>query len=217
MRGAPRPAGAPGPSTWLLFAAYHGARLGAYAAAGVLAGSLGHGIAMLGLGRALSAGAGIVLVVSAAVSLRPVRQRVVSTGVARLLGRVAAAAHRQGDGHPIRRAAIGGLVNAALPCGMLYGALAAAAALGHAGESALFMTLFGLGTLPAVAACWAMTGALAPLLRGRLRVALPWTLAAVGVLLIARGLAAPPVDAGGVHSGHAAHGAMAHPMPVTPR
>ncbi len=86
---------------------------------------------------------------------------------------------------------------------MLYGALTAAAALAGPAESSLFMVLFGIGTLPAIAACWAMADALAPLLRQRLRFALPWTLAAVGVLLIARGLAAP--SAPGADHQHAGH------------
>jgi sulfite exporter TauE/SafE len=79
---------------------------------------------------------------------------------------------------------------------MVYAALAAAAALGRPAEALLFMALFGTGTLPALAACWALAGAIAPALRQRLRFATPVALAAVGMLLIARGLPAqtPPHD-----------------------
>jgi sulfite exporter TauE/SafE len=50
---------------------------------------------------------------------------------------------------PTRALALGALWGF-LPCGMVYGASAVAAVTGSAGQGALFMTAFGLGTVPAV-------------------------------------------------------------------
>ena len=41
-----------------------------------------------------------------------------------------------------------GLLNGLLPCGMVYAALSGAFLMNHLWQSMLFMTLFGLGTLP---------------------------------------------------------------------
>jgi uncharacterized protein len=192
------------------FALYHGGRLAAYGSAGLVAGSAGHALSLLGLGRVVAAVAGLALIAGAATSLGFLRRPALGGSMAQRLGRAASMVRRVTAAHPALGALAGGVLNACLPCGMLYGALTAAAALGGSIDGALFMLLFGLGTLPAIAACWAMADALAPLLRQRLRFALPWTLAAVGLLLIARGLAAPPPHGSDSHAGHharaAAHG-----------
>jgi sulfite exporter TauE/SafE len=52
-----------------------------------------------------------------------------------------------------------------LPCGLVYAALALAANTGDAGNSALTMLAFGLGTLPAVMGVGIMTNLLTRLSR----------------------------------------------------
>lgn len=52
-----------------------------------------------------------------------------------------------------------------LPCGMVYSALVLAIGTGGAASGALFMALFGLGTLPAVAGAGAVAGLTARLRR----------------------------------------------------
>jgi hypothetical protein len=58
-----------------------------------------------------------------------------------------------------------GMVWGWLPCGLVYAALALAAATGDAKISALTMLFFGLGTLPAVMGVGIMTGVLTKLSR----------------------------------------------------
>jgi len=63
-----------------------------------------------------------------------------------------------------------GVVLGFLPCGLLYGALAAAGGVASAQEGALIMAAFGLGTVPAlVAVGW---GGL--IIRRRLREVARW-------------------------------------------
>ncbi|CAN5834802.1 sulfite exporter TauE/SafE family protein [soil metagenome] len=63
-----------------------------------------------------------------------------------------------------------GLVLGFLPCGLLYGALAAAAGTGSASEGAISMAAFGLGTIPALVG----VGWLGVVLRRRLRGITRW-------------------------------------------
>ena len=54
--------------------------------------------------------------------------------------------------HPISGSLASGAANGLLPCGLVYAAVAAATGLGDAGDAALLMTGFGLGTTPALVA-----------------------------------------------------------------
>lgn len=90
-----------------------------------------------------------------------------------------------------------------LPCGLVYAALIGAAATGHAAMGALFMTCFGLGTLPALLAASGFGAQLGAFL------ALRSARRAAGILLLIFGLwsiggALMPILGGG---GHAMHGA----------
>ena len=82
--------------------------------------------------------------------------------------------------HPLARYALG-LVLGLLPCGLLYGALAAAAGTGSARGGAIAMLAFGMGTVPAlIGVAW-----LGLLLRRRLRGLAHWIAAP---LLVVNGL-----------------------------
>jgi hypothetical protein len=83
-----------------------------------------------------------------------------------------------------------GVFNAFLPCQLIYAFAARAAATASAGEGALTMLAFGLGTVPAMLAL-GTTGALAaPRLRARFGVASGLLVILLGVLTVVRGLAA---------------------------
>jgi sulfite exporter TauE/SafE len=81
-----------------------------------------------------------------------------------------------------------GLLNGLLPCGMVYLALAGAIATGNAMDGALFMAMFGLGTMPSMAAMSYFGGMMTPGLRQGARKLLPAMMVVVATLLILRGL-----------------------------
>jgi uncharacterized protein len=210
-RGALRQAGR-GPDRALThLALYHGGRLSAYAGAGLVVGAIGQGLATLGTGRGIAIVAGSVLLLQAAarLGLRRAWPAVPFVKVLALLGN---ANRRLFAGHPSSAAFCAGVLNAALPCGLVYAALTAAAAQGRADAGLLFMVCFGLGTLPLLAAVWLMGSLLAPVGR-RLAFATPVALALVGGLLIARGVLA---DHSGSHAPTARTHTHAHPPPVLP-
>ncbi|HQP89082.1 MAG TPA: sulfite exporter TauE/SafE family protein, partial [Thermoanaerobaculia bacterium] len=100
--------------------------------------------ALLGLQRAASVVAGAVLVLWALVALSDLVPGLESGGS--LFAKVAARLKGRVPGHPF---AIG-LFLGLLPCGLLYSAVIAAVARGGPLEGALALTLFGLGTAPAL-------------------------------------------------------------------
>lgn len=81
-----------------------------------------------------------------------------------------------------------GLLNGLLPCGMVYLAIAGAVASGTAGEGALFMGLFGLGTIPAMASLSYFGNLLKPSVRQYARKLLPAMMFLMAILLIVRGM-----------------------------
>ena len=81
-----------------------------------------------------------------------------------------------------------GLANGLLPCGFVYAALAAAAALGDPLSAALFMAGFGAGTLPVMSGIALLGPRLHNLLRGRWGLLIPVFSATLGALIVARGL-----------------------------
>lgn len=103
---------------------------------------------------------------------------------------------------PVRspqQALLFGMVWGWLPCGLVYGALIYSLSAGSVAEGALFMTLFGLGTLPAVATAGILTSRVAHLAR------MPKVRRAAGIFIIALGLLGPAMTLMGGKSGHDQH------------
>lgn len=81
-----------------------------------------------------------------------------------------------------------GTLNGLLPCGLVYLAVAGAVAVGSVQEAALYMGLFGLGTLPMMLGAAFLGQFISLNLRRRLRRLMPVFLLAFALLFIARGL-----------------------------
>lgn len=81
-----------------------------------------------------------------------------------------------------------GMANGLLPCGMVYIALASALTFASAGESMLFMAMFGAGTLPAMMLAGYAGNMLNPEIRSLFRKLTPVIISIMGAILILRGL-----------------------------
>lgn len=171
-------------------ALYHGARVSVYGALGLLAGMAGHAVSAAGLGRALSVAGGLALLALA------LRRFGVGTGAAvgagtaaaRWIARAMHGARARTAGRPGAAAIAAGALNAFLPCGLVYAALAAAAATATLAGASVFMLAFGLGTIPALAALPLLARTMPQAVRSRLRFAAPAALVVVGVMLVMRGM-----------------------------
>ena len=152
FQGIPiRKAGAP---RWRRLLGYNAGRITSYALAGAVAGVLGGQIAgLLEAQSALYVVANVMLIaiglhLAGVTSLSPLER--LGTPLWRRLQPFAATAMAG------RSAYAAGLLWGWIPCGLVYGALAAAAFAGSAPGGAFAMAAYGLGTLP-----WLMAGGVA--------------------------------------------------------
>lgn len=81
-----------------------------------------------------------------------------------------------------------GLLNGLLPCGLVYMALAGAIATGGVASGALFMLIFGLGTLPMLLLISLAGNVVSSSFKSKINKAIPYVIFVVGVLFILRGL-----------------------------
>lgn len=165
--------------------AYNGGRLVTYGALGAALGLAGRSLALAGVQRGVSVAAGLLLI--AGVWLLP---RVGGAGpVFRFVGglkrALAGLLRRPG----LSSLGLLGLLNGLLPCGLVYAAGAASLAAGGAEAGALYMVVFGLGTVPMMLALGLGGRALPVTWRLRLTAAVPAVVCVVGGLLVLRGLA----------------------------
>lgn len=125
-------------------AAWHGGKLTTYGLLGAVAGAFGSVLpGPTWVGTVVSAG--VVVWFSAALAGLAPEPTLRVPG----LQAVATRAARKDD---LASRYVFGLANGLLPCGLVYAALGLAVATGSAAVGALTMTVFGLGTVPALAA-----------------------------------------------------------------
>ncbi len=81
-----------------------------------------------------------------------------------------------------------GFLNGLLPCGLVYLAIAAAAAAGDISSSVVFMAAFGLGTLPVMWSIAFWGNFIGINIRQKIRAAYPYMMLLMACLLIIRGM-----------------------------
>lgn len=167
-------------SLWL-----NGGRVAVYALLGLLFGTFGRGLHLAASQRAISMllGAGILLVLFLPRLHYPVPASWYAL-VGRMRGLFARHLHRTS----VPGLLMSGALNGLLPCGMVYMALALALARANAAEGALFMALFGLGTVPALFAVRVAGASVGGRARGAFRRISPAIMAMVAALLLIRGM-----------------------------
>lgn len=183
--------------------AYNAGRVSTYAALGGLFGLLGKGLELAGIQQVISVAVGFLMLGMAFLAFN-VEHKIlkfnaffrfsneVKSRLARLLRSKAA-----GSSFSI------GLLNGLLPCGLVYAAIAGAIAAGGVGEGAVFMVMFGIGTVPLMLGLPLAGAVLGQKTRLRLQRVRPALLILVGLIMIYRGLnldlslfemAVPPAD-----------------------
>jgi sulfite exporter TauE/SafE len=175
---------------WLHRLAYNFGRLGCYALLGTVAGGIGlvltripgleSGLTLL---RVLAAVLVIALGLKLLINLQSLE--FLERGGALLWRRLSPLARRVLPATSLSRALAAGFIWGALPCGLVYSAVAMAAASGSYAGGALVMAVFWAGTLPALLAAGATAGRVALLARdGRLRKLCGLVLLVAGILAL---------------------------------
>jgi len=165
--------------------AYNGGRVVSYAILGFVMGAFGSSLAVAGLQRWVSLGAGVVLF---GVFLGLTR-RVVTTPFAMAVTRLKGLFGGALKSGSFWSTGFLGLLNGFLPCGLAYAACAGAVSLGSWGRAVAFMVAFGVGTMPMIFAIGCFGPRIQWTLRGKLHRLVPASVLVLAVLLVLRGLA----------------------------
>lgn len=168
--------------------AYNLGRSITYAVMGAIFGIVGQSVVLAGWQNALSIAAGLAILGYLLTRWvgrgRWTPEAVLMRWIAPVQRTMAKLLHRSGTGSLL----LIGLLNGLLPCGLVYVALAGAAATGTAAGGAAFMFVFGLGTTPLLLAVALAGPSLHATLRGRMQRAIPIALVTLATLFILRGL-----------------------------
>jgi hypothetical protein len=167
---------------------YNSGRAFTYTFLGFLLGFVGNALNLAGLQRSLSIGTGVVMLGAVAYSSQWLDQLAppsfLQKGVQIVKKKLGSLLHNRS----FSALFLLGMLNGLLPCGLVYMALISSVATGSPFEGALFMALFGMGTLPAMSAIAFVKNLFSASLRNHARRLMPAFVAAVAVLLILRGL-----------------------------
>lgn len=166
---------------------YNMGRVITYSVLGLGMGLAGSVVRLTGLQQGLSIATGVVVILAALYSMNKHRfsGRISMPDVSGFLStRMKPLWHGQTRWHML---AIG-LLNGILPCGFVYVGLAGALTVADPLKSTLYMTLFGLGTIPAMLAMSLAGMKLSAVVRSRIRAAMPWLAIVLGILMVLRGL-----------------------------
>ncbi|WP_353721249.1 sulfite exporter TauE/SafE family protein [Dyadobacter sp. 676] len=180
--------------------AYNAGRALTYAMFGIVIGTLGASLAWLGVLRYASVAVGILMLghvfwplgLDQRLHMPPFWQR----AIIRVKQKMGLYLKKTG----LSSMLLLGMLNGAIPCGLVYLALTSSVATGSPWGGSAFMALFGLGTMPAMLVIGLAKQRFTPALRSRVRKLAPIMVAIAGLWLVTRGIMAPDPD----HSKNAA-------------
>ncbi len=168
---------------------YNFGRIVTYAVLGLLFGILGRAVDIAGAQQGLSLILGILLIAAVILPQRWRRALLPRIDLLPGVGRLRAAVARLFRLRSMSALALIGLLNGLLPCGFVYFGIAGAVLAGTPGNGALYMALFGLGTLPMMLATSLAGNAFGAAARKQLLRMVPVFAIAIGALFVLRGLA----------------------------
>lgn len=163
---------------------YNIGRVLTYAMLGLLLGLFGFGLKLAGLQQSISIIAGVLIVLMAVFSTNFIEQKIGNPFKWFGAFNIAQLFQKKTYGAVF----LIGVVNGLLPCGFVYLALVASVATQQALQGALFMALFGLGTMPLMFAVSFVGHFLSTSLRYRINKVVPVFTIVIGCLFILRGL-----------------------------
>ena len=172
----------------LKYALYNVGRVVTYAILGGIIGIAGKGLVLAGMQQMLSIGAGILIIVSAALAYTSVNIVLMNRITSAIRTRLKSAFHFYFQKKGYTALFMLGILNGLLPCGMVYMAMLAALAAGSVFSGAVFMTGFGLGTIPMMFGICLAGNITGMKWRSVVYKATPVLACVVGILLILRGL-----------------------------
>ncbi|MBH2005614.1 MAG: sulfite exporter TauE/SafE family protein [Sphingobacteriia bacterium] len=174
------------PVKWIAIMLYNAGRVTAYASIGLLVGLVGRGVNWFGLTQTLSVILGTLIVLSVIVPRLFANKKIkLPAGISNAqMNALQFLMKKQQAGwmYPV------GILNGFLPCGLVYMAVAAAVVAGELSKSVMFMTFFGLGTIPAMVLVIIAGQSMSARMKTNFRKMVPLVSLVIGTLLVLRGL-----------------------------
>ena len=167
---------------------YHTGRLISYSVIGLLFGLVGKGLYIAGLQQRLSILMGLVMIALVLIPISFFNRYNFSRPFYKIVAQL-----KQKLGIYLKKKSNSaifsiGIFNGFLPCGLVYMALIGAISTGSAIRGALYMALFGLGTVPMMTAAVVLGNFVNFTLRKKIQKAIPVFVVIIGLLFILRGL-----------------------------
>jgi hypothetical protein len=166
---------------------YNSGRIFTYVLLGFILGILGMGFYFWGIQRWVSITLGIIMIIWVVMTFSPenLKMNMGFTGITAAYKRIFG---KQFDRRTYLSVFIIGLLNGLLPCGLVYIALAGAVVSKGPCEGALYMFLFGLGTVPVLLAVTMAGNVIGTGFRSVVKKVIPYFILMVAILFILRGL-----------------------------
>lgn len=167
---------------------YNLGRTTTYVVFGFILGLFGQGLVALGFQRWVSIVAGVLMLITA-FTPSLIKSNFNPDGTFnKLLDKVKSALKRLFSVRSFSSLYLIGLLNGLLPCGPLYMAFIISTGTGKALTAAIFMMMFGLGTLPLLLSVTILGNFISVPIRNRINSFLPILIGIIGILFILRGL-----------------------------
>lgn len=167
---------------------YNFGRIVTYTLLGALFGIIGKSIIVAGLQKGLSIFLGMAIIASVLLRSSYFNTLKKKSGITYLFESLKKQIQKQFKKRGFSTLFTIGILNGLLPCGFVYIGLAGSVTTGSFWEGALFMSLFGLGTFPAMMMMAMAPGLISINLRKRINRLIPGLAVLLGIFLIYRGV-----------------------------
>ncbi len=167
---------------------YNFGRIVTYTLLGALFGIIGKSIIVAGLQKGLSIFLGMAIIASVLLRSSYFNTLKKKSGFTYLFESLKKQIQKQFKKRGFSTLFTIGILNGLLPCGFVYIGLAGSVTTGSLWEGALFMSLFGLGTFPAMMLMAMAPGLISVNLRKRINRLIPGLAVLLGIFLIYRGV-----------------------------
>lgn len=167
---------------------YHIGRLIAYTLLGLFFGVVGKGFVLFGMQQQLSILIGVLMIVLVLVPHATLNKFNASKPIYRIISKLKSKLGQQFKRKTPDTFFTIGFLNGFLPCGLVYMAVFGAIAFGGSYKGAIYMLLFGLGTVPLMTTAVYLGKFLNAKVKQNIQKAIPVFVVIIGVLFILRGM-----------------------------
>lgn len=167
---------------------YHIGRLISYSLIGLLFGLLGKGLYLAGFQQRLSILVGVVMILVVLLPTGTLNKFNLTRPLYKIIGQVKTKLGLYLNKSSMKALFSIGFFNGFLPCGLVYMALLGAISTGDLTDGALYMAVFGLGTVPMMTGAVYLGNFLKTSVRNKIQKAIPIFVVIVGLLFILRGM-----------------------------